>query len=165
MPAILPQWHPYLLWQDYTLNFHPYYYTHHCRTGSRADLTGYSLDKALKRKTVETLSLKISNAVASLAAINGDLILKKRAEFSTSSWYKITEDELVTQATIVRDLGQANATAMASYGAETAEGPEPVLLSGGETRSRLAENLAPAGTYLIVKNPGTLAVTVRLWVE
>jgi len=48
---------------------------------------------------------------------------------------------------------------------ETAEGPEPVLLLGGETRSRLAENLAPAGTYLIVKNSGTLAVSVRLWVE
>lgn len=261
-------------------------------TGSRADLTGYSLDKALKRNNVETLSLKISNAVASLAAVNGDLILKKRADFPTSSWYKITEDELVTQATIVRDLGQANAAAMATYGAatadvtalstalttfidvitnptlaldqrkndnrripeiidqirtlfedkldvvmrsfelsnaslynlyqsaraidingsaskptivkdvlpgtlsalhhaeayetttfytiqnmgdqaitfslsttETSEGPEPVLLPGGVTKSRLAETMAPEGTYLIVKNAGTLPVSVRLWVE
>lgn len=28
-----------------------------------------------------------------------------------------------------------------------------------------AENLAPAGTYLVVKNSGTVPVTVRLWVE
>ncbi|WP_379968037.1 hypothetical protein [Epilithonimonas sp. UC225_85] len=241
---------------------------------------------------MESLALKISNAVASLAAVNGDLILKKRADFSSSSWYSISEEELVTQATIIRDLGQTNATAMAPYGAatadvtalttalttfvdvitnptlaldqrkndnkripeiidqmrtlfeekldvvmrsyelsnaslynlyqsaraidingsaskptvlkdilpgslvalhhadaysittfytiqnmgdqavafslsttETTEGPDPVLLSGGETRSRLAENLAAAGTYLIVKNPGTLPVSVRLWVE
>lgn len=261
-------------------------------TGSRADLTGYSLDKAAKRRNVESLSLKISNAVASLAAVNGDLILKKRADFSTSSWYNISEEELVTQATIVRDLGQANAAAMAPYGAatadvtalttaltsfidvitnptlaldqrkndnrripeiidqirtlfeekldvvmrsfelsnpslynlyqsaraidingstskptivkdvmpgtllalhhadsydtttfytiqnmggqpvtfslstsETLEGREPVLLPGGDTKSRLAETLAPDGTYLMVKNSGTLPVTVRLWVE
>ena len=261
-------------------------------TGSRADLTGYALDKAQKRKTVETLSLKISNAVASLAAINGDLILKKRADFPSSSWYSISEEELVTQATIIRDLGQANATAIAPYGAttadvtalsttlttfidvitnptlaldqrkndnrripeiidqirtlfeekldvvmrsyelsnpslynlynsaraidingnsnkptvikdilpgalvsiyqspsyeadtfytiqnmgdqavgfslsttETAEGPSPVLLSGGDTKSRLAETLAPQGTHFIIKNSGTLSATVRLWVE
>jgi len=90
-------------------------------TGSRADLTGFSLDKAAKRSTVETLALKISNAVASLAAINGDLILKKRTDFASSSWYSISEEELVTQATIIRDLGQANSTAMAPYGAATAD--------------------------------------------
>lgn len=49
--------------------------------------------------------------------------------------------------------------------AETAEGPDPVLLPSGDTKSRLAETLAPEGTYLIVKNPGTLPVSVRLWVE
>ena len=261
-------------------------------TGSRADLTGYSLDKALKRANVEALSLKISNAVASLAAVNGDLILKKRADFPSSSWYSISEEELVTQATIVRDLGDANSKGIAVYGAddsdlsaltdaltdfvdvitnptlaadqrkddnrripeiidqirtlfedkldvvmrsfelsnaslynlyqsaratdingstskptvlkdilpgtlaalhhadsydtdtfytiqnmgdqavafslsttETAEGPDPVLLPGGVTKSRLAETLAPEGTYLIVKNSGTLPVSVRLWVE
>lgn len=78
-------------------------------TGSRADLTGFAMDKAVKRKNVEDLSLKISNAVASLAAVNNHLILKKRAVFPTSTWYAISEDELVTQATIVRDLGQTNA--------------------------------------------------------
>ena len=261
-------------------------------TGSRADLTGYSLDKAAKRRNVESLSLKISNAVASLAAVNGDLILKKRAYFSSSSWYSISEEELVTQATIIRDLGQANAADMSAYGAgtadvaalstalttfidvitnptlaldqrkddnrripeiidqirtlfeekldvvmrsfelsnpslynlyqsaraidingstskptivkdvmpgtllalhhadsydtttfytiqnmgdqpvtfslstsETLEGPEPVLLPAGDTKSRLAETLAPDGTYLMVKNSGTLPVRVRLWVE
>lgn len=261
-------------------------------TGSRADLSGYSLDKAMKRKNVETLALKISNAVASFTAVNSDLILKKRADFSTSSWYSVSEEELVTQATIIRDLGQANAADITPYGAgtadvtalstalttfvdvitnptlaldqrkndnrripkiidqirtlfeekldvvmrsfelsnptlyhlyqsaraidingsasqptvmkdilpgtlvavhdadtystttfytiqnmgeqsvtfslstaETTEGPDPVLLSGGETKSRLAENLAAEGTYLIVKNPGTLPVSIRLWVE
>lgn len=261
-------------------------------TGSRADLTGFAMDKAVKRKNVENLSLKISNAVASLAAVNNDLILKKRADFPTSTWYSISEDELVTQATIVRDLGQTNAADMAVYGAaaadvtdltnaltafvdvitnpslaadqrksdnkkipeiidqirtlfddkldvvmrsyessnaslyslyqsaraidingstsqptlvmeilagtmqsvhhadeydantfytiqnmskqavtfslstiDTTEGPEPVLLSGGETRSRLAENLAASGTYFIVKNSGSEAVSIRLWVE
>lgn len=261
-------------------------------TGSRADLTGFALDKALKRKNVETLALKISNAVASYAAVNDDLILKKRADFPASSWYNISEDELVTQATIVRDLGDANQKEIAIYGAnendvaaltgalaefidvitnptlaadqrkndnkvipeiidqmrslfddkldvvmrsyelsnaslynlyraaraidingsaskptvvkeivpgtlvavhhsdiykadtfytiqnmgeqaitfslsgtDSTEGPDPVLLSGGETRSRLAENLADSGTYFIVKNSGNATVSIRLWVE
>lgn len=48
---------------------------------------------------------------------------------------------------------------------ETTEGPEPVLLPSGDIKSRLAETLATEGNYLIVKNPGTLPVSVRLWVE
>lgn len=45
------------------------------------------------------------------------------------------------------------------------EGPEPILLSNGETRVRLAENLAPAGTFLIINNPSAATVKVRVWVE
>ena len=48
---------------------------------------------------------------------------------------------------------------------ETEEETEPVLLLGGDTKSRLAETLAPEGTYFMVKNTGTLPVSVRLWVE
>jgi hypothetical protein len=45
------------------------------------------------------------------------------------------------------------------------EGEEKVLLSPGETRSRLAENLSPTGVYLTVKNAATVPVKIRVWVE
>ena len=45
------------------------------------------------------------------------------------------------------------------------EGEEKVLLASGETRSRLAENLAPSGVYLVVKNAAAVPVKIRVWVE
>ncbi|AWA28828.1 hypothetical protein HYN48_01270 [Flavobacterium magnum] len=34
-----------------------------------------------------------------------------------------------------------------------------------QTRSRLASNLATAGTFLVVSNPGTAAASIKIWVE
>jgi hypothetical protein len=84
-------------------------------TGARADLRGIAIDKGLKRKTLEINALKISNALGAFAAIAGDNALLKRADFNTSAWYTSSEEELVTQATIVRDLGLANVTGLAGY--------------------------------------------------
>jgi hypothetical protein len=72
--------------------------------GARADVRGYAVDKGIRRKAVETTALKISNAISAFAAINNDNALLKRADASTSTWYSISEEELITQATIVRDL-------------------------------------------------------------
>jgi hypothetical protein len=83
--------------------------------GARADLRGIAIDKGLKRKTLETNALKISNALGAFAAIAGDNALLKRADFNTSAWYSSSEEELVTQATIVRDLGLANVAGLAGY--------------------------------------------------
>ena len=44
-------------------------------------------------------------------------------------------------------------------------GPQAVLLLPGETRSRLADNLAPAGTHLVAQNDSAGVVKVRVWVE
>ena len=261
-------------------------------TGSSADLTGYAISKASKRTTLENLCLRFSNGLAALAVNTNDVILQKRADFPFSFWYKATEDELVTQATIVKNLGTTNATALVPYGIaatdqtafgtaltaftdaisdptlaidqrkvdtsripeiidqirtlfdtkldvlmrllETSnpsnyelyklaraqdqrssamaptlssnieanstktiytasmydantfytiqnlgneavyfslsstidiEGEDPVLLSAGETRSRLAENLSATGIYFTVKNLSAVPVALKLWVE
>lgn len=44
-------------------------------------------------------------------------------------------------------------------------GSTEIPLLAGETRSRLAENLASDGVFLVVNNTNDEAVTVRLWVE
>ena len=260
--------------------------------GSRADLTGFALSKSVKRTTLETLSLKISNAIGSYALVNNDPVLQKRADFPTSKWYSCSEEELVTQATILKNLATPLSATLAPFGATAAdvtglgtaltaftdaisdptlaidqrkednekvvefidqirtlltdkldvlmrsfevnnpslfalyrsaraidtngsvmtptaivdvlanttqtihtatayspdtfytiqnmgteavlfslsatdgvEGEEKVLLSSGETRSRLAENLAPTGVYLVVKNATAVPVKIRVWVE
>lgn len=90
--------------------------------GSRADLTGYALTKASKRTALETLALKVSNALSSYAVMNGDMNLKKRADFPSSKWYACSEEELVTQVTTVSTLATPlPADALVPYGATTAE--------------------------------------------
>ncbi|MDI1257208.1 MAG: hypothetical protein PSV16_14030 [Flavobacterium sp.] len=260
-------------------------------TGSRADLTGYAVAKLAKRQALEALAFKISNAITSYAVMNSDPVLRKRADFGTSRWHGMTEDELITQATIIKNLAPAGA-ALVPFGAAAAdltalgtaitafldaisdptlaidqrkndnqqvvaiiasiralfddkldvlmrsfavnspvvfslyesaraidangavegplatvsvppattmtvhtataydadtfytlqnegsgavqfslsdttdhEGPDPVQLAANETRSRLASNLAPSGVYLVVNNPGSAAVMVKVWVE
>lgn len=261
--------------------------------GSRADLSGFALTKTAKRNALETLALKVSNAISSYAVIADDMTLKKRADFPSSKWYACSEEELITQVTVINSLAtpipaatlapygvtaddiaglataltaftnvisdptlaidqkkedniklvttidaiktlftekldvvmrsfevnnpslyglylssraiDINASAMAPtvvvdvapatvktvhtatvYDANTfytiqnmgtapvvfslsattnVEGNEKVLLNVGETRSRLAENLAPMGLFLVVNNSSAVPVSVRVWVE
>lgn len=261
-------------------------------TGSRADITGYAVGKNAKRQAVEVLALKLSTAVTSYAVMNNDPVLRNRADFNMSSWYSVSEDELVTQASIVKNLATPIGAALVPFGATVAditafgtalttfidsisdpslaidqrksdnkqvvtlignirdlfdekldvlmrsfvvnsptvynlyksaraidtngavhaptatvtvpaativtvhtaaaydpdtfytlenqgpgamqfslstandhEGSDPVLLGAGETRSRLAANLATSGTFLIANNTGTESVVLRIWVE
>ncbi|GEC79464.1 hypothetical protein [Flavobacterium aquatile] len=261
-------------------------------TSSRSDLTGYTITKANRRAALEQLCLKFSNAIAAYAANTGDLVLQKRADFATSFWIRATDDELITNANILKNLATPITAALATYlvtaadvtafgvaitaytdgvsdptlaidqrkvdneripqiidqirtlfdtkldvfmrilefsnpsmyqlymlaraldvrgvvvaptaevdvaagvtttvhtadyyvantlysiqnlgdedvffslSSETnVEGTAPVLLSNGETRVRLAENLANAGTFLVVNNPSMATVKVKVWVE
>lgn len=261
-------------------------------SSSRSDLTGYAMTKASKRAAMESSCIKFSNGIAAFAANTGELVLQKKADFVTSFWSKATEDELLTNANILKNLATpiiasltpyfitaadltafgtqisgfldtisdptlaidqrkvdnqripeiideirtlfetkldvmmkvleyANASIYQLYtlaraqdqrgsiaaptsetivdgnttatvhtakdynpdtfytiqnlGTETVffslsvetkvEGPEPVLLAGGETRVRLASNLAPAGLFLVVRNSGATSVTIKVWVE
>jgi hypothetical protein len=260
--------------------------------GSRADLTGVAISKTVKRQAVETLALKVSNALASYSVVNNDSVLQKRADFPSNRWYAFSEEELVTQTTIIKNLATPLAANLTPYGAVAAdvtaigtalstftdaisdptlavdqrmadnkkvvevidqirtlltekmdvlmrsfesnsgslyslyksaraidingavmepttiaeimsnatvtvhtaasyeahtfytlqnmgneavsfslstvtnqEGAETVLLNPGETRSRLAENLAPTGVYLVVKNTAEIPAKIRVWVE
>ncbi|MGK4567043.1 hypothetical protein [Flavobacterium sp. 3HN19-14] len=89
-------------------------------SGSRADLTGYAVAKLAKRQAVETLAFKVSNAITSYAVMNDDPVLRKRADFAASKWRGMSEDELVTQASIIENLAPAGA-ALAPYGAAAAD--------------------------------------------
>ena len=260
--------------------------------GSRADLTGYAMMKANKRKSLEVSVQKVSNGIAAMAVVNGDLVLQKRADYPASSWYLASEEKLVTEATIVSNLAAPVAASLVPFmvsaadvaalttnlnafvsvisdptlaidarkennkevvrtideirtlltgkidvlmrsfelsnpslyglynsaraidknGAATAPtaevevqpvsaktvdhalnydperfytienmgnmdvffslsttdnqaGADEVLLEPGQTRVRLAQNLAPTGTYLVVHNPNNSPVPVRVWVE
>lgn len=260
--------------------------------GGRSDVSGHAIAKSRTRETLEGQALKLSNAIASYALINNDYVLQKKADFPTSAWYKFSEEELITQATIIKNLATPLSANLAAFGAtasdvtaiattinsftdiisnptlaldqrkidnhkvvvildeiktvmtektdvlmrsfevnnpslyslylsaraidvngsvskptvisdvpptavktvhtvgtynpdtfytlqnlgtetvffslssvENTAGTEEVMLNAGETRSRLAENLAPFGTFLVVRNPGTSAGNLKIWVE
>lgn len=90
--------------------------------GSRADLTGYAVSKATRRTALETVALKVSNAVSSYAVINDNVILQKRADFPSSKWYSCAEEQLVTYATVIKNLvASLPAAALVPYGAAAAD--------------------------------------------
>ena len=89
--------------------------------GSRADLTGYAITKSKKREQVEALALKVSNALASYALIIGDIVLQKKADIISSKWYSASEEELVTLATVIKNLATPVATNLTDYGATDAD--------------------------------------------
>jgi hypothetical protein len=89
--------------------------------GSRADLSGYAIAKANKRQLVENMALKVSNALASYAVVNNDIVLQKKADFVASKWYSVSEEELVTQATVIKNLALPIATNLADFGATDAD--------------------------------------------
>jgi hypothetical protein len=90
-------------------------------TGSRADLSGYAMAKAIKRNTLEIFGLKVSNAIASYAMVNTDVILQKRADFPSSKWYSCSEEELVTMATVVKNLATPIVANLTPFGATAAD--------------------------------------------
>lgn len=89
--------------------------------GSRADLTGYAIAKANIRATLENLGLKISNALTSYSVVNNNVVLQKRTDFPSSKWYSWSEEELVTQATIIKNLATPLAASLAPFGATAAD--------------------------------------------
>lgn len=89
--------------------------------GSRADLTGIAVSKTIKRQSLETLALKLSNALASYSVINNDMVLQKRADFPSSRWYSFSEEELVTQTTIIKNLATPLAANLVPFGAAAAD--------------------------------------------
>lgn len=89
--------------------------------GSRLDLSGYAIDKSKKREKVETLALKVSNAVAAFAVVSDDVVLQKKADFPSSKWYAASEEELITQASVVRNLADPISASLPEYGATAAD--------------------------------------------
>jgi len=90
-------------------------------SGGLADLTGFAISKAGKRQSLETLSLKMSNAISALAVNLSDVVLQKRADFPSSFWYKASDDELISQATILKNLATPQAAALVPYGVAAAD--------------------------------------------
>ena len=89
--------------------------------GGRSDVSGHAIAKSRMRETLEGLALKISNSIASYALINNDYVLQKKADFPTSAWYKFSEEELVTQATIVKNLATPLSANLEPFGATVAD--------------------------------------------
>lgn len=259
--------------------------------GGRADLTGVTMRKSNVRENLELLGKKVSNGICSFAVVNEDFELLKRADNSASAWYKFSEEELITETTIILELAKPISGDLKLFGTtendvqalekelkrfaatlsdpslaidqrkadnkqvvriigeirdlfnnkldilmrsfeinnpqlyelylsaraidingsisqptavvevlpnamqevyktpykadtlftlrnmgtevvffslsqtNTSGGKEEVPLFPGETRSRLAHNLAPAGTFLMVRNPGESAAQIKIWAE
>lgn len=91
--------------------------------GSSADLTGYTIDKANKRKLLEQLCLKISNAATSFAVSSSNSVLQKRLDYATSFWYSCSEEKLVTEANILLNFTTPIAASLVGFGAVAADVP------------------------------------------
>lgn len=84
--------------------------------GSRAITSGYTINKNVKRKDLETIAQKVSNALVALAAITEEKDLKKKMTYAPSKWKSCSEEELVTQALIVSKMANAHQAALVNFG-------------------------------------------------
>lgn len=87
-------------------------------TGGRADLTGVTINKSNTRATLETYGKQVSNALSAYAVVSENVELLKRADTLSSSWYKFSEEELITQGTIIFGLAKPLMSELALYGAK-----------------------------------------------
>jgi len=113
---------------------------------SGQDLTGYTLDKTNKRKTLEQLALQVSNSLTAHSIANNNPINRKLADFSTSYFANANAEELITNCKTLQLLAQPLSADLAIYGPPAPEVPA------------LIANLVA----LILANPqGSLAIDTR----
>ena len=90
-------------------------------SGSRADLTGVTMQKGILRSGLQVTAQRISNAVGAFAAVNNDVILRKRIDYPASKWYSCSEEELITQASIALNLTEGIVASLAPYGVQQSD--------------------------------------------
>lgn len=83
---------------------------------STVDTTGYTADKANKRKGLEQLGLKISRGLAAYAAISQNIHLRAKIDFNKSELERMRDNDVYMNVKVIEDYAGQYITHLAPYG-------------------------------------------------
>lgn len=113
---------------------------------STADTSGYTIDKENKRKALEVLALKVSNAVTAHAVANNNAINRKLADYPTSYFTTASAEDLIARSKALYLLASPIFGALVPFGASSTD----------------VSNLNLAINTFVLANPqGSLAIDIR----
>ncbi|NQW42495.1 MAG: hypothetical protein HQ463_03570 [Bacteroidetes bacterium] len=115
-------------------------------SNSTADTSGYTLDKESKRKNLEALGLKISNALTAHAVANNNAINRKLADYPTSYFTLANAEDLIARTKALYLLATPLLGVLLPFGASSAD----------------VSNLNLAINSFVLANPqGSIAIDIR----
>lgn len=83
---------------------------------SSEDTTGYTVDKANKRKALEQLAIKITRALTAFASISNNATLRAKIDFNKSDLEKMRDNDIYTSSKLIEDYATQFAGNLGQYG-------------------------------------------------
>lgn len=88
---------------------------------SAIDTTGYTEDKAAKRKALEQVSLKIARALTAYSSINKNLNLRAKINYGKNELEKMRDNDVYTHTKVIEEYANQYVSQLSPYGIGTAE--------------------------------------------
>lgn len=83
---------------------------------SSEDTTGYTIDKANKRKALEQLAIKISRALTAYSSVANNVTLRAKINFNKSDLEKMRDNDIYTNANLIEDYATQFSSNLTPYG-------------------------------------------------
>ena len=90
-------------------------------TRAGADLTGFTVDKQLKRDDLKTKTLKLSTAIVAHAAITGNIKLLEKCDETSAMIDKMRDNDFYTYAQLIISEATPIMTSLTPYGVAVAD--------------------------------------------
>lgn len=83
---------------------------------SSEDTTGYTVDKANKRKALEQLSIKITRALTAYSSVSNNATLRAKINFNKSDLERMRDNDIYTNAKLIEDYATQFSGSLSPYG-------------------------------------------------
>lgn len=83
---------------------------------SSVNTTGYTMDKASKRKSLEQLGIKISRALSAYASISQNVNLRAKINFNKSDLEKMRDNDIYMNVKVIEEYATQYASNLLPYG-------------------------------------------------
>ena len=83
---------------------------------SSEDTTGYTIDKANKRRALEQLGIKITRALTAYSNVANNVTLRAKIDFNKSDLERMRDNDIYTNAKLIEDYATQFSSNLAPYG-------------------------------------------------
>lgn len=86
---------------------------------SSEDTTGYTIDKANKRRALEQLGIKITRALTAYSNVANNVTLRAKIDFNKSDLERMRDNDIYTNVKLIEDYATQFGSNLAPYGIST----------------------------------------------